>query len=386
MTNSIKKTNGSDHLLRIDNTNDTKPVTSIAQQALAQKPNLSTGLWEHIKTVGDHHQFRLKISLRDYAYGIKAVSYNNTVFPAIECYPERDDINELIKDKNQIDAIVPADLAPTQRQEFLDLLISLGYSCELINHNIYLTLPGLEALQNGLEQSPFSYLKNLTIEASKGISSDQHFIESFLEKDCLLSNDKEFVHDHAAHVLLQLSIAFETKENYPQFKEQVRYAIKSLIYEPLLWNKIKGSPLHYVAMWAFLGKIVDVLQTMSHQELNKTISQEGVNQFYEIAIDPIKTLSKQWEIYFEKRFPKISLNHLKMEWYLMLTYYFASKVDVPQARIDKLTQETPYSLEKISWLPQIFFFLHNKKPVKKLDKFMIRLKSWMDQPRRPDFL
>ncbi len=333
--------------------------------------------------------FRLKINIRDYAYGINAVSYNNTVFPAIECYPERDDINELINDKNQIDAIVPTDLAPTQRQEFLDLLSSLGYSCKLINHKIYLTLPGLKALQNSLQQSPFSYLKKLTIEASKGISSDQQFIESFRENDCLLSEDEEFMHDHTAHVLIQLSIAFETRENYPQFKEKVRYAIESLVYEPLLWNKIKGSPLHYVAMWAFLGKIVDVLQTMSYKDLNSTISLEGVKLFYEIAIDPIKNLSKQWEIYFKKRFPKISLNHLKMEWYLMLAYYFASKADIPPTRIDSLLQKNNYPLEKISWLPEMLFFRHHHKskiPAQDPDEVMKSLKCQMNRSRRPDFL
>lgn len=104
-----------------------------------------------------------------------------------------------------------------------DRLIDLGYKVEATQEAFYLYLPDKEALLARWEKlrqtSP--ELPPLKIASSVGIADDLSFIEAFFTHDVLLSNDKEFVHDHIAHVIPMLSLQLTSnKGTNPSYKAE----------------------------------------------------------------------------------------------------------------------------------------------------------------------
>jgi hypothetical protein len=128
-------------------------------------------------------------------------------------------------------------LTPSYR--YIDQLNRLGYEMKSDATGVYLTLPDREsflARWQILQQSQ-PELPTITVVCHPGIADDKTFIESFCRYDVLLSSEKEFVHDHFAHLIRTVILIFTSGEDgnptYKEDKEQLVRLVKKA-YQPLL--------------------------------------------------------------------------------------------------------------------------------------------------------
>lgn len=102
----------------------------------------------------------------------------------------------------------------------------LGYRSFTDNEGcLIFELPDLEALLRGWESLQSKYpeknLPNLDIISCEGISDDLPFVQAYLDHDAVLSNGKEFVHDHHTHVRTRIWRMLKGKKSYLDEKERL---------------------------------------------------------------------------------------------------------------------------------------------------------------------
>ncbi len=89
---------------------------------------------------------------------------------------------------------------------------ALGFRLYEEGGKFHLELPDAEALSTRWEayrnSHPELNLPPLKIKSSEGIAGDLEFAQAFIDYDVLLSNGKEFIHDHLAHIIPTLMTIF----------------------------------------------------------------------------------------------------------------------------------------------------------------------------------
>lgn len=102
----------------------------------------------------------------------------------------------------------------------------LGYcSCIDEENRLVIELPDLEALLEGWScfqrKYPEKNLPDLNIISSDGIADDLSFVRAYLEHDALLSNGREFMHDHYVHIRTRICRMLRGKKEYLEEKERL---------------------------------------------------------------------------------------------------------------------------------------------------------------------
>ncbi|MCB1136230.1 MAG: hypothetical protein KDK78_08185 [Chlamydiia bacterium] len=152
---------------------------------------LNSTMWECVsKTtddLGDTFRFRFKKEEFPDASAIARQFFRN--FPATEPIPDVDE------------ARLPNPKAPRVGRVSA-ALITMGYSYETKDGETYIDLPSKGRIEKVWKtfvladsSAPFRIVE------SDGVATDQAFVEAHQDCDALLSNGKEFVHDHYFHVI-----------------------------------------------------------------------------------------------------------------------------------------------------------------------------------------
>ncbi len=140
----------------------------------------------------------------------------------------------------------------------------LGYKLEKRNRSVFLFLPTQETILKRWKQEwpRFDILK------MKGSATPITFIESYLTHDSILSEDKEYVHDHLIHLVSSLAAFFLYGLNNRIIyqKERARLAKAVAINYRLILLEEKRTPLEplLIKMKLALSALVDVILSRAH--------------------------------------------------------------------------------------------------------------------------
>jgi hypothetical protein len=113
---------------------------------------------------------------------------------------------------------------------FPSMLLPLGYAFSHENGVLSFTLPDQKVLMSRANQI---YPDLLNIVSTNGIADSKTFIQEFINGNTLLSDDKEFLHDHLIHVISKINFIHTTIEIDEQQEKPLGTTFKSLL-EPLL--------------------------------------------------------------------------------------------------------------------------------------------------------
>ncbi len=170
--------------------------------------------------------------------GCKADEYGGFLFRFVSIIPEffanrGSDYQEIQQITEEFQKKI-LDAFPAEEPESIEKILfnydrsyveSLGYE---VHSSHEITMPDITAL---VERIKRTVGPKFTVCSSEGIASDRDFIQAFLHYDVLLSSNKEFVHDHTAHILLLMKSLNENpnhKENISRLRGQVKEAIKNI--------------------------------------------------------------------------------------------------------------------------------------------------------------
>jgi len=185
----------------------------------------------------------------------------NKIFPAIEIQASR---------------ILESDIE-IGYDEIFKGLAPLGYECKRTNEGVFLYIPDLEALEirwNKMREAR-SDLPELDILPFSGIADDLTFINAYLTHHAMLSVDKEFIHDHMAHIIPMLHLMLHSGLNgnptYTEYRARSREKISRLLQQIqiakivmegkkqfLSKNKMKQIETHIPHLEASLAAFIDV--------------------------------------------------------------------------------------------------------------------------------
>jgi hypothetical protein len=213
----------------------------------------------------------------------------NNIYPAIEFYGEY-----------AYHLFSPYMPAPTT-----DYFNALGYAIDYSDNSLLMTLPDLDALfalynKVGVDD-PGLRLPNLKIFSSQGIAKDLDFVRALIQHHAVLSEGKEFVHDHTAHIIPLLTRIFRDNSNFhsfvmdsTEFYKMYLYKIERLKAELsneksdfFTEEQIQFLRAHLPIIKALLGALVDAVS--SHTEF-----EPGE------LLDVIHTY--EWQRYLKNRF------------------------------------------------------------------------------------
>jgi hypothetical protein len=195
--------------------------------------------------------------------------------------------------------------SPYMQAPITEYFNALGYSTDYSASTLLLTLPDLDALlalyRNLGIDHPELKLPNLKIFSSQGIAKDLDFVRALIRYHAVLSEGKEFVHDHTAHIIPLLTRIFRPKPNFDSFvmdstefyrtslnkieRLKVELSNKKSVF--FTEEQIQFLRIHLPIIEALLGALVDALSS---------------NTDFEPAdlLDVIHTY--EWQQYLKKRF------------------------------------------------------------------------------------
>jgi len=186
-----------------------------------------------------------------------------------------------------------------------DYFNALGYSIDYSDNSLLLTLPDLDALfalyRNLGIDHPELKLPKLKIFSSQGIAQDLDFVRALIQHHAVLSEGKEFVHDHTAHIIPLLTRIFGPKPNFDSFVmdstkfyrtslnkiERLKAEFTNQKSEFFTEEQIQFLRIHLPIIEALLGALVDALSS------NTKFEQAQL-------LDVIHTY--EWQQYLKKRF------------------------------------------------------------------------------------
>ncbi len=183
-------------------------------------------------------------------------------------------------------------------------------------------LPDIEALQQGWKQAQKTYktmdLPDLDVIDSNGIADDSSFAKAYMEHSALLSNGKEFFHDHTLHIQPIISSMIDGK--YQILREKMVNILKDL-FEKIekreeTANKInnENTILNKEKLYFTLGMIADTLSNLHSDPSKFEKSIFDWNEFVNGRVtDNLREVG--WEGYIKKRFgPETSLQSIADLW------------------------------------------------------------------------
>ena len=190
---------------------------------------------------------------------------NIKIYPAVE-YPS-DQLYRLIRpQKDKSDPVIT-------------FLNDLGYSFTDHGSSIGMTFPDKAALMAAYikykEEHVELDLPQLDIISSPGIATDLDFINLLIAHDGLISDEKEFIHDHTSHIMPLLVRAFLGSSKFNEIKEKTVGMYKA--YR----EKIERSQ-------AELGQYLPIIQTVlgAYVDTMSSRADEGVFSLNNILKDP----------------------------------------------------------------------------------------------------
>lgn len=167
-------------------------------------------------------------------------------------------------------------------RQFDDDLKRLGYGSKENQEGVFLELPDAEALSRRWEKNH----PGLEILSSEGVADDRTFIEAFFTHDLLISNGKEFVHDHIFHVVPYLTDRFIFGPLVNRCKTKlVKRVAKE--YKAVIMGKDKRGEV-------ILAAFVDIITALSVVETLLIESKE--------ITEVILERNPRWTVYFRRRF------------------------------------------------------------------------------------
>jgi len=143
-------------------------------------------------------------------------------------------------------------------------------------------------------------LPSLKIKDSPGIASDKEFIDDFFNYDVILSNGKEFLHDHILHLLPTLiaKLSDERRKGYIEAKEQFKNEIKKVrdkITKIERNNPSEKKKKTLVKIEAWLSAAIDNWTASRNPKADFNSSYLDM-QLLDVWSDPV------WQNYWKKRF------------------------------------------------------------------------------------
>jgi len=187
-----------------------------------------------------------------------------------------------------------------------------------------ITIPDRDALLYRYNQlrtlSPsWAHLPELSITSSKGIASDMDFVQALVQSDGLISDEKEFIHDHFAHIVPLLMTARNGSEFYEEIKKQKISWFQSYISKiDFIKKELEKADSPFFTeedsrefkrnlpiLETLLGAMVDTIQ---NKEFNPGVDvSTRLYSFKQILTLP------QWVYYLENRYSKESEGIPKFE-------------------------------------------------------------------------
>lgn len=217
----------------------------------------------------------------------------------------------------------------------------LGYGSYLNEKgNRILVLPDKEALMSNweiLKQEKYPHLPPLEVLSSEGIADDMSFVEAYFTSDVLLSEGKEFVHDHTSHLMPTLSMMMSataknlsTAEAYKKIKKGIiKEIMKGYKQIMLVEHKIGGSEKLNITkeqlekIKVSLGALIDGL----NPESIVTSRFDAIGPRMKIQVKRLPDLvwggyfpDERWSVdFWNRRFnnEKLDIEELKKVWTLI---------------------------------------------------------------------
>ena len=207
-----------------------------------------------------------------------------------------------------------------QRRDSGNLLQHLGYRLSIKTDGVYLHLPDRETLLSRLEKvrEVFPSFPKFDLVSSEGIADDISFVLAHLLHDAVLSDGKEFIHDHMFHVkhALTLVSTFVSQNRMDEYSTEKKKFIKGILngYRKLMIvkteldaenskhteNKLGFLKEHLEKIETLLGMYVDVLTAVEtdDQFLNSPFSNLLEIQYKSVMGDG----NLDWKAYMQRRF------------------------------------------------------------------------------------
>lgn len=220
----------------------------------------------------------------------------------LTCYVNPEEVEEKLKAWKSL------------QSELHTTLNQLGYRSDYTKNGVYLTLPDANTLMGRWEElrKTKPELPELDIVSSDGIASDMSFIESYFTHTCLLSNGKEYAHDHIAHIMPTIGMMNEPKVDNVSYQQERARLVKliandykriMLFKKQLAEGTFKAAPEEVLKaeklikqIEASLGSFVDAISGQGSKSLTRAHrSNSNIHNNW---------LAPDWKNYFEKRFGK----------------------------------------------------------------------------------
>lgn len=182
----------------------------------------------------------------------------------------------------------------------------LAYKYEIKDNKLHIFLPDKDALTNSynkIQNSDSNRYPEISIADSKGIATDEDFINATLKHDTLLSNGAEFIHDHIYHVRTVIcNITNESKHSKDYIEERDR--IRNIISDnKKLIEKHKDSltPREFEIAMCMLGSVADGFNARPKYIARLFSSHDkDMTSFQRTLENPLQYTS--WGNFFQKKF------------------------------------------------------------------------------------
>lgn len=289
-----------------------------------EKPHiLNEAITKFIKVVNEKFDYHPEIDIEKIK---SACEFKKSFWDKIDPIILKD-----LKENNLKDVLVPLPF------KFADLN-RLGYSSFLNEQGKrILVLPDKDALIANweiLREEINPNLPPLDIKSSEGVADDISFIEAFFTSDVLLSEGREFVHDHLNHVISTISMiltaspaTLSTVSDYKQIKSQLVKGVMGAYHKIMIVDRniggaerLKISKEQLEKFKVSLGALVDILSIFTlrdefYQEPLKLI--ESMVSTLPLSIwNPAEQDNKWAEQFWNRRFnnEELKIDELTKTW------------------------------------------------------------------------
>lgn len=207
-------------------------------------------------------------------------------------------------------------------QSYLWCLRCLGYGCSVQEDGtILLALPTKTALIRGWENlqknHPELDLSSLDIVSAPEVSEDISFVLAYFAHDALLSEGKEFVHDHFSHIIPTLLLKCKMGARFTHAQWLLCQKI-SIIY-----RSIHNRPLKHDDYQKPLEALVAVLTDTTHN-ISLSFVIENLSLSSLLCLVSTALEDTNWHNYLLRRFPSHSLATLSLHWQDIYEYCLRS--------------------------------------------------------------
>ncbi len=208
----------------------------------------------------------------------------------------------------------------SQRSALLGLVYEdLGYGVRVDKEGTVLLLPNREVLEERWAklQEKNSELADLHVLGAAGIATDEAFLEGHVTHNILLSDGKEFIHDHIIHLVAGIELLASLAANGIDYETYKHTVVQGLfgVYKKILSvdHRLKGMDPNFLLtskelalLKRSIGAVVDVTTAQARQYNSSVIRShvrwilEEKGDFYQGAVadfseEFVRRLSLVWD-------------------------------------------------------------------------------------------